>query len=43
MITMEQIEKIAEKCGVVVSYAEKGKGGFIIDSTKSKYESLHIL
>ena len=32
MMTREQIEIIAEKCGVEVSYTEPGKGGFIIDS-----------
>lgn len=32
MMTREQIERIAEKCGVEVSYTEPGKGGFIIDS-----------
>ena len=40
MITREQIEKIAAQCGVKVSYVEKGKGGFIIDSTNVKYNSV---
>lgn len=40
MMTREQIERIAANCGVVVSYAETGKGGFIVDSTNIKYESL---
>ena len=39
-MTKEQIERIAANCGVVVSYAEVGKGGFIVDSTNIKYESL---
>lgn len=40
MITREQIERIAANCGVEVSYVEAGKGGFIIDVTNIKYESL---
>ena len=40
MMTREQLEKIAADCGVKVSYAESGKGGFILDSTGMKYESL---
>lgn len=40
MMTREQIERIAADCGVVVSYVEAGKGGFIVDSTNIKYESL---
>lgn len=40
MMTREQIERIAANCGVVVSYVEAGKGGFIVDSTNIKYESL---
>ena len=39
-MTREQIEKIATDCGVEVSYAEQGKGGFIIDSSKEKRKSL---
>ena len=31
MMTREQIERIAESCGVEVSYTEVGKGGFIVD------------
>lgn len=40
MMTSEQIERIALNCGVKVSYTEAGKGGFIIDTTNSKYETL---
>lgn len=40
MMTREQIERIAKNCGVEVSYAEPGKGGFIIDSSNIKYKSL---
>lgn len=40
MMTREQIERIALNCGVKVSYTEAGKGGFIIDTTNSKYETL---
>lgn len=40
MMTREQIERIAKNCGVMVSYAGEGNGGFIIDSTNIKYESL---
>lgn len=29
MMTREQIERIAANCGVEVSYAEAGKGGFM--------------
>ena len=36
MMTREQIERIAANCGVVVSYVETGKGGFIVDSTNIK-------
>lgn len=39
-MTREQIEKIATDCGVEVSYNEQGKGGFIIDSSKEKCESV---
>lgn len=39
-MTREQIEKIATDCGVEVSYTEQGKGGFIIDSSKEKHESV---
>ena len=39
-MTKEQIEKIATDCGVEVSYNEQGKGGFIIDSSKEKHESV---
>ena len=41
MMTREQIERIAEKCGVQVSYTESGRGGFIIDSSGSVYKSVH--
>lgn len=41
MMTREQIERIAAKCGVGVSYTEPGKGGFIIDSSKTIYESVN--
>ncbi len=40
MMTKAQIEKIAATCGIEVSYAEPGKGGFIIDSSNVKFESL---
>lgn len=44
MITREDIEGIALDCGVNVSHAEKGKGGFILDSPSIKYQSLsHIV
>ena len=36
MMTREQIERIAEKWGVQVSYTESGRGGFIIDSSGMK-------
>ena len=41
MKTREQIERIAEKCGVQVSYTESGRGGFIIDSSGSVYKSVN--
>lgn len=41
MMTREQIERIAEKCGVEVSYTESGKGGFIIDSSEVVYKSVN--
>lgn len=41
MMTREQIERIAANCGVEVSYTEPGKGGFIIDSSKTIYESVN--
>ena len=41
MMTREQIERIAENCGVKVSYTEPGKGGFIVDSSKVAYESVN--
>lgn len=41
MMTREQIERIAESCGVEVSYTEVGKGGFIVDSSDVVYESLN--
>ncbi len=41
MMTREQIERIAEKCGVQVSYTESGRGGFIIDSSGSVYKSVN--
>ena len=37
MMTREQIERIAEKCGVQVSYTELGRGGFIIDYSEIVY------
>lgn len=40
-MTREQIERIAEKCGVQVSYTESGRGGFIIDSSGSVYKSVN--
>lgn len=40
MMTREQIERIATNCGVIVSYQKEGNGGFIIDNTNIKYESL---
>lgn len=40
-MTREQIERIAENCGVEVSYTEPGKGGFILDSSKVVYESVN--
>lgn len=40
-MTREQIERIAESCGVKVSYTEPGKGGFIVDSSKVAYESVN--
>lgn len=41
MMTREQIERIAEKCGVQISYTESGRGGFIIDSSGSVYKSVN--
>ena len=41
MMTREQIERIAEKCGVQVSYTELGRGGFIIDSSEIVYKSVN--
>lgn len=41
MMTREQIERIAEKCGIEVSYTELGKGGFIIDPSKEIYKSVN--
>lgn len=41
MMTREQIERIAEECGVEVSYTEPGKGGFIIDSSEVIYKSVN--
>lgn len=41
MMTREQIERIAEKCGVQVSYTESGRGGFIIDYSGSVYKSVN--
>lgn len=41
MMTREQIERIAGKCGVEVSYTEPGKGGFIIDSSEVVYKSVN--
>ena len=43
MMTQEQIEKIAESCGVIVSYGDAGRGGFIVDETKTVYKSLNDL
>lgn len=43
MMTKEQIEKIAENCGVIVSYGDTGRGGFIVDETKTVYKSLNDL
>lgn len=40
-MTREQLERIAENCGVGVSYTEPGKGGFIIDSSKKVYTSVN--
>ena len=36
----ERIEKIATRYGIEVSQVEQGKGGFIIDSSKEKHESV---
>lgn len=41
MMTREQIERIAENCGVGVSYTDPGKGGFVINSSKIAYESVN--
>lgn len=41
MMTREQIERIAAGCGVEVSFAEVGKGGFIVDSSGAVYESVN--
>lgn len=38
--TKERIEKIATRYGIEVSQVEQGKGGFIIDSSKEKHESV---
>ena len=40
MITREQLERIANNCGVKVSYSKPGDGGFIIDSSGIKYKSM---
>lgn len=40
MITKEEIERIAEICGVGVSYTDPGKGGFIIDASGKVYTSM---
>ena len=39
--TKKLVERIAEKCGVQVSYTESGRGGFIIDSSGSVYKSVN--
>ena len=41
LMTKEQIEKIAKKCGVEVSYTEHGKGGFILDSSEAICEPVN--
>lgn len=41
MMTKKQIKEIAENCGVKVSYTTQNKGGFIFDSSKKVYESVH--
>lgn len=41
MMTREQIERIAGKCGVEVSYTESGKGGFIVNSSGIVYKSVN--
>ena len=40
MITREQLERIANNCGVKVSYSKPGDGGFIIESSGIKYKSM---
>lgn len=40
MMTKEEIERIAENCGVKVSYTDPGKGGFIIDASEKVYTSI---
>ena len=40
MITREQLERIANNCGVKVSYSKPGDGGFIVDSSGIKYKSM---
>ena len=39
-VTREQIETIAKRYGIAVSYVEPGKGGFIVDYTNEVYSSM---
>ena len=39
-VTREQIEMIAKRYGIEVSYVEPGKGGFIVDCTNEVYPSM---
>ena len=40
MMTKEQLEKIAKRYGIKVSYVEKGNGGFILDDSKKIVKSI---
>ena len=39
-VMREQIEMIAKRYGIAVSYVEPGNGGFIVDYTNEVYSSM---
>lgn len=39
-VTREQIETIAKRYGIAVSYVEPGNGGFTVDYTNEVYSSM---
>ncbi|WP_313184802.1 hypothetical protein [Lacrimispora sp.] len=40
MTTREQVEMLAKRYGVGISYTTPGNGGFIVDSTNKVYSSM---